>query len=98
MTYEIISNTTQTGLGVAFLIHEGQEITAESRKGAILALSREAVKRGVPDGAWRAVRYPGGPTCLYGSSLHGISLWTCHEPEKGRPGFIRYVPDTRFAA
>lgn len=69
--------------------YAGQRYTAASRTGVTMALARELVRAGCPDGEWEAVGSD-GRLRLYGRSLYRLARLTITEGEQ-RPRLVAYA-------
>jgi hypothetical protein len=70
------------GMAVAETTFAGQPFTAASRHGATMALARQLVAAGAPDGPWRVVG-DGGLVRFFGQSLHRLATLTVTERDNG---------------
>jgi hypothetical protein len=67
----------------------GQHFEAVSRNGVTMALARQLVAAGAPDGRWEAYGR-GGDLRLFGRGIHRLAGRTIKETDAGQFRFARY--------
>ena len=94
MTHPVTLHLSQRsdGMEAATATWCGREYRATSRNGAALALARDLMAAGLPDGPWQAVGAD-GRVRLHGPSLHRLAALTVSDPPNGRGcRFTRWEP------